>query len=256
MVSALPATPGRAERNGHTADAFTTLKACRIAARCLAKRPAICGRSPRVIWSFSLNAASASHLNGQIAPHPAVAAQPPLAFPPRLHQASGDGRIGDPFIEDPDRQDAGAGRLGELQIVRRIWPGRRHLHRHVLQRMAPDATLIAIDTNADFTRYLRRDFDDPRLFAVTGSAADVAKIIADRGFEHADYILSGLPFSTLPPGVGETIAEETAAAFPRGRRLPGLSVPPKVREFMAPFFDRIDRGFEWINIPPATLFWA
>ena len=31
---------------------------------------------------------------------------------------------------------------------------------------------------------------------------------------------------------------------------------PKVRDFIAPHFDRIDKGFEWINIPPATLFWA
>ena len=31
---------------------------------------------------------------------------------------------------------------------------------------------------------------------------------------------------------------------------------PKVRDFIAPFFERIDRGFEWINVPPATLFWA
>ena len=31
---------------------------------------------------------------------------------------------------------------------------------------------------------------------------------------------------------------------------------PKVRDFIAPHFERIDRGFEWINVPPATLFWA
>ncbi len=31
---------------------------------------------------------------------------------------------------------------------------------------------------------------------------------------------------------------------------------PKVREFIAPFFERIERGFEWRNVPPATLFWA
>ena len=29
-----------------------------------------------------------------------------------------------------------------------------------------------------------------------------------------------------------------------------------VRDFIAPFFERIDRGFEWVNVPPATLFWA
>ena len=31
---------------------------------------------------------------------------------------------------------------------------------------------------------------------------------------------------------------------------------PKVRDFIEPHFDRIERGFEWINVPPATLFWA
>jgi hypothetical protein len=29
-----------------------------------------------------------------------------------------------------------------------------------------------------------------------------------------------------------------------------------VRDFIEPHFDRIERGFEWINVPPATLFWA
>ena len=127
---------------------------------------------------------------------------------------------------------------------------------HLLQRMAPDATLIAIDTNADFTRYLRRKFADSRLFAVTGSAADVRQIIADCGFEKADYILSGLPFSTLPAGVGPKIAEETAAALRPDGAFLVYQFSPKVREFIAPHFDRIDRGFEWINVPPAHLFWA
>lgn len=127
---------------------------------------------------------------------------------------------------------------------------------HVLQRLAPDATLIAIDTNPDFTRYLRRKFADSRLFAVTGSAADVGRIIADCGFQKADYILSGLPFSTLPAGVGPKIAEETAAALRPGGAFLVYQFSPKVRDFIAPHFDRIDRGFEWINVPPAHLFWA
>ena len=127
---------------------------------------------------------------------------------------------------------------------------------HVLQRLAPDATLIAIDTNADFTRYLRRKFTDSRLFAVTGSAADVGQIIADCGFGKADYILSGLPFSTLPAGIGPKIAEETAAALRPGGAFLVYQFSPKVREFIAPHFDRIDRGFEWVNVPPAHLFWA
>lgn len=135
-------------------------------------------------------------------------------------------------------------------------PGVGTFTEHVLERMAPDATLIAIDTNPDFIRYLRQKFSDSRLFPVTGSAADVRQIIADCGFDHADYVLSGLPFSTLPPGIGPKIAEETAAALRPGGAFLVYQFSPKVRDFMAPHFDRIDRGLEWVNIPPCQLFWG
>ena len=78
-------------------------------------------------------------------------------------------------------------------------PGVGTFCRPILDRMAPDATLIVIDTNPDFIRYLRHTITDPRFFAVLGSAADVQTIVSDHGFESADYVLSGLPFSTLPP---------------------------------------------------------
>ena len=135
-------------------------------------------------------------------------------------------------------------------------PGVGTFTQQILDRLSPDATLLTIDTNPDFTAYLNGKVTDARLEAVTGSAANVRKIMADRGFESADFILSGLPFSTLPPGVGPKIAQETAAALRPGGAFLVYQFSPKVREFIDPCFDRIDRAFEWINIPPATLFWA
>lgn len=135
-------------------------------------------------------------------------------------------------------------------------PGVGTFTQHILERLSPDATLLTLDTNPDFTDYLNGKFTDSRLEAVTGSAANVRKIMAERGFENADYILSGLPFSTLPPGVGPKIAAETAEALRPGGAFLVYQFSPKVRDFIAPYFSRIDKGFEWINIPPATLFWA
>ena len=135
-------------------------------------------------------------------------------------------------------------------------PGVGTFTEHVLNRLAPDATLIAIDTNADFVRYLRGKFADNRLFPVTGSAADVRQIIADCGFEHADYVISGLPFSTLPPGVGPKIAEETYEALRPGGCFMVYQYTAKARDFMAPVFPRIDRGLEWLNVPPCQIFWG
>lgn len=135
-------------------------------------------------------------------------------------------------------------------------PGVGTFTRPVLDRLGPDATLVTIDTNPEFTHYLKQQIDDPRLIAVTGSAADVEAILADRKLGQADYVLSGLPFSTLPPGVGDAIAAATAKVIRKGGAFLVYQFSPKVRDFIEPHFARIKRGFEWINVPPATLFWA
>ena len=135
-------------------------------------------------------------------------------------------------------------------------PGVGTFTRPILEKLGPDATLLTIDTNPEFNDYLRESLDDKRLVAVTGSAADVEKILADRGFEHADYVLSGIPFSTLPPGVGQSIAEATANVIRPGGAFLVYQFSPKVMEFIKPWFERIERGFEWLNVPPASLFWA
>lgn len=135
-------------------------------------------------------------------------------------------------------------------------PGVGTFSRPILERLGPDASLIAIDTNTDFVHYLHGEIGDPRFHAVRGSAADVRRIIADHGHDNADYILSGLPFSTLPPGIGPKIAEETAAALRPGGAFLVYQFSPKVKDYIDPHFGRIDNGFELWNVPPAQLYWA
>ncbi len=135
-------------------------------------------------------------------------------------------------------------------------PGVGTFCRAILDRLGPNAKYIAIDTNADFVAYLRGTIIDPRFSAIHGSAADVNTIVADHGEAHADYVLSGLPFSTLPPGVGEEIAAATHRVLrPEGQFLV-YQFNPNVRNFLTPHFPRIDHAMEWWNVPPAQLWWA
>jgi phospholipid N-methyltransferase len=91
---------------------------------------------------------------------------------------------------------------------------------------------------------------------VPGSAADVEQIVRDSGFDHADYVLSGLPFSTLPTGVGPAIAKATADVLRPGGAFLVYQFRAKVRDFIAPHFGRIDQAMEYWNVPPCCLFWA
>lgn len=135
-------------------------------------------------------------------------------------------------------------------------PGIGTFCRPVLDRLSGDATLIVIDTNPIYIDYLNGAIRDKRFHAVHGSAADVEQIIADHGFERADYILSGLPFSTLPAGVAPAIAAATHRALRPGGAFLVYQFTAACRDFMAPHFQHIDAGFEWLNILPCKLFWG
>jgi phospholipid N-methyltransferase len=91
---------------------------------------------------------------------------------------------------------------------------------------------------------------------VLGSAADVIHILAERGHDSADYVLSGLPFSTLPPGVGDAIARATAAVLRPDGAFLVYQYRPKCRTFFAPYLPDIEHAMEWRNLPPQQLYWA
>ena len=144
----------------------------------------------------------------------------------------------------------------QAKVVVEYGPGVGTFCRHILDRLGPDAKYIAIDTNPDFVSYLRATIVDPRFSAIHGSAAEVNAIVADHGEPHADYVLSGLPFSTLPDGVGEEIAEATHRVLRPGGQFLVYQFNPNVRNFLTPHFPRIDHAMEWWNVPPAQLWWA
>ena len=97
---------------------------------------------------------------------------------------------------------------------------------------------------------------DSRFHAVLGSAEDVEGIVKAHGFDHADYVLSGLPFSTLPAGVGAEIAAATHRVLRPGGAFLVYQFSARARDFMARHFGRIDRGFALLNVLPCQLFWG
>ncbi|OJW67802.1 MAG: methyltransferase [Sphingomonadales bacterium 63-6] len=135
-------------------------------------------------------------------------------------------------------------------------PGVGTFCRPVLDRLPRDATLLVIDTNPLFIDYLKRTIGDSRFVAVHGSAEDVEEIVRAHGHDHADYVLSGLPFSTLPEGVGPRIAAATARVIRPGGAFLTYQFSNAARNLTAQYFGRIDEGFEPLNILPCKLCWG
>ena len=156
-------------------------------------------------------------------------------------------------------------------LVRRLlrqvdWPATRVLVEYgpgvgsftaeILKRLPADAELVAVETSEEFVHYLRKAHPDPRLSVVHASAADVRRILRDRGLCHADAIISGIPFSTLPPRVRLRILTESKYALRPGGRFLVYQFTSAVRRDLERVFGSIERDLEPLNILPATIFAA
>ena len=126
----------------------------------------------------------------------------------------------------------------------------------VLDRLPRDGELLVIDTNPLFIDYLQKTIRDSRFHAVLGSAEDVEAIVKSIGHDKADYVLSGLPFSTLPDGVGPAIAAATHRVVRAGGAFMTYQFSAVARDLTARYFPRVETGFAWWNVPPCLLAWG
>lgn len=145
---------------------------------------------------------------------------------------------------------------GDCKLFVEYGPGIGTFCRPVLERLPRDGTLIVIDTNPLYIDYLKATISDSRFVPVLGSATDVEAIVRAHGFDHADYVLSGLPFSTLPDGIGPAIAAATHRILRPGGAFLVYQFSAKARAFMAKHFSHIDEGYEPRNVLPCKLYWG
>jgi phospholipid N-methyltransferase len=135
-------------------------------------------------------------------------------------------------------------------------PGVGNITAEVLKRMRPDARMVVFETNDDFVGFLREAIPDPRLTVVHGSAADVGRVLGELGLGQADCVISGIPFSTMPPEVGEAIVRSTREALRPGGRFLVYQFSREVLRFLRREFQEIREAFEPLNILPARLYYC
>lgn len=135
-------------------------------------------------------------------------------------------------------------------------PGVGTFTTRILDCLPPDGRLLAIDTNPRFVDFLRKTIDDPRFEAVLGSAADVESFVRASGHAHADYVISGLPFSSLPPQVADEIVAATYAVLRDGGAFMTYQFRPTARDLTQAHFQQVDTGLALFNVPPCVLAWG
>lgn len=135
-------------------------------------------------------------------------------------------------------------------------PGVGTITANILARMSPQARLIAFEMNRDFVGYLRRAFPDPRLHVVHGSAETVGRELDRLELEGADYIISGIPYTTMPEQLRGRIMRESREALNPGGAVLVYQFTRAVLPYLRTYFNQVYQDFEPFNILPARLFYC
>jgi phospholipid N-methyltransferase len=144
--------------------------------------------------------------------------------------------------------------FGRARVIVEYGPGSGVITAELLRRMRSDAVLIAIEMNPDFVSYLSSAFTDKRLRVIGGSAVSVDEILRRCGYMRADYIISGIPFSTITAEVRERILRKTCEALAPGGAFLVYQFSTRVLHDLKRIFGYVGRKFEPLNVLPAHLF--
>jgi phospholipid N-methyltransferase len=143
--------------------------------------------------------------------------------------------------------------LETAKVVVEFGAGTGGLTRSILAAMRPDARLISIEFTAEFIPILER-IDDPRFEIIKGCASSIGEQLEKRGLAGADAVVSGIPFSTLPPELCRRIAANLYAALNPGGRFVAYQFSDKVADFISPHMGAPAVERELVNIPPMRVY--
>ncbi|HEX2251397.1 MAG TPA: rRNA adenine N-6-methyltransferase family protein, partial [Gemmatimonadales bacterium] len=135
-------------------------------------------------------------------------------------------------------------------------PGVGTFTTEILRRMRPDAVLVALETNHDFVRFLKRKLRDERLHVVHGSAADADAVLARLKLDRADYVISGIPYTTMPAELREAILRTTHDVLKPDGAFLVYQFTRAVLPYLQQVFGSVHQEFEPLNVMPARLFYC
>jgi len=122
----------------------------------------------------------------------------------------------------------------------------------ILQKCGADTKILVFETNKTFAQPLMEKYAHlPNVFVICDSAANLGAYLAKHKLEYADYIVSGLPFASLPQEVSRNILTEARRCLKPGGVFVTFQYSLLKKGLIEGYFPRIEIAREFRNMPPA-----
>lgn len=151
------------------------------------------------------------------------------------------------MIEDIDFNNA--------QYIVEYGPGTGVFTEQLLKKRNKNTVILLIEYNYEFYKLLIEKYkSENNLYIINDSAENVSKYLNEYSIPYVDYIVSGLPFASLPKKVSSTILDRTKTILKSSGKFITFQYTLFKKSFINEYFDNINIKREFRNIPPAYVF--
>jgi len=131
-------------------------------------------------------------------------------------------------------------------------PGTGVFTEKILSRIKEDALVILVEINKEFYNILRGIYGHKKnVIIINDSAENIDIILKEHSIENVDYILSGLPFASLPKEVSKNVLNKTCKILKGESEFITFQYSLFRLNFFREFFHDINYKKVIRNLPPA-----
>ncbi|MBK8704511.1 MAG: methyltransferase [Saprospiraceae bacterium] len=123
----------------------------------------------------------------------------------------------------------------------------------LLSKMPVDSRLIVFEVNEKFCRTLRQ-IHDPRFILIDDTAEKLDDYLNQLHIDHIDYVISALPFTSLPRTLGINIVKQCYQHLNKGGLFVQMHYSLFTKRLYKKIFGNVDVCFVPLNLPPAFVF--
>lgn len=144
------------------------------------------------------------------------------------------------------------------RVVVELGAGTGPITRALAEAAPAGCRVLALERDPDFARLLRERFtNQPNLEIIEGDCRDLGAMLADRGIERADAIVSGLPVPSFPADLQQELFRVVRKVLaPGGVYTQITEIPWVYQGLYRRFFNDVRFAFEPRNLPPAGAYYC
>jgi phosphatidylethanolamine/phosphatidyl-N-methylethanolamine N-methyltransferase len=142
-------------------------------------------------------------------------------------------------------------------VIVEYGPGNGVFTDYIASTLTPNSTFIVVENNPSFYKNLQEKYKSyPNVHIELGSVENIKEILSIKGIEHADYVISGIPFLSLGAEFTHTVFSATKGILKPSSQFILFQYTRVLESILVQHFPRYQTSKVLINFPPAIVFKA